>query len=376
MIDQLYVQNFRCLESFTLNLSDNTSALLIGRNGSGKSTVRHALAILQKIGRGSGRVDDLIKPSDYSFYDQYLDQQGRFKGADKPMRFEIGLSIAGKRFEYAISFDWPLNFREARIVEEALTVDAQLVFSRQHSQVTLPGSNPFGLDWHVFALSVINEKPPGTSIQDLKAFLASLVLIAPQPSRMDGFSEGATDRLEEESLNFASCLRGLIEKKPAAYTALDSFLKGVLPDFSSLHHDDRGKVGKQLMITFNRSDNESFRVEFDALSTGEKCFFLCAYLIASTSVGLPIHCFWDEPDNHLSLSEVGQFVTSLRKMAKRGGQFIATSHHPETMRKFSGDSTYVLTRKSHLDPTLPRLLRDVNYNGDLIDALIRDEVIG
>ncbi len=377
MIERLYVQNFKCLESFTLDFGSNSSALIIGRNGAGKSTVRQALGVLQKIGRGSGRVDDLIKSTDYSFYDQYLDQQGRFNGTDKPIRIEITLTIAGKRFVYAISFDWPANYREARILDEKLTVDAQLVFNRHQEQVSLPGNSPFGLDWHVFALSVINEKPPATSIRDFKAFLASLVLMAPVPAHMDGFSEKPTDRLGEEASNFASCLRGLLEKKPAVYSALESFLRTVITDFSSLDHDDRGKAGKQLMVAFKRPNaDESFRVEFDALSAGEKCFFLCAYLIASNSVGLPIYCFWDEPDNHLSLSEVGQFVTALRKTAKRGGQFIATSHHPETVRKFSNDSTFVLTRKSHLDPTLPKLLKDLNYDGDLIDSLIRDEVIG
>jgi ABC-type cobalamin/Fe3+-siderophores transport system ATPase subunit len=377
MIERLYVQNFRCLESFTLDLASNSSALIIGRNGSGKSTIRHALGVLQRIGRGSGRVDTLIEPEDYSFYDQYWDQQGRFKGTDKPMRFEIELTIAGKRFVYAISFDWPANFREARILDEALTVDAQPVFTRQQSQVSLPGSNSFGLDWHVFALSVINEKPPATSIQDFKAFLASLVLMAPVPAQMDGFSETTTDRLGGEALNFASCLRSLLEKKPAVYGVLESFLRSAISDFSSLDHEDRGKAGKQLMVAFKRPDtNESFRIKFDGLSDGEKCFFLCAYIVASTSVGLPIYCFWDEPDNHLSLSEVGQFMTTLRKSAKRGGQFIATSHHPETVRKFSSESTYVLNRKSHLDPTLLKLLKDLSYNGDLVEALIRNEVIG
>lgn len=377
MIERVYVQNFRCLSSFKLDLAGNPSALIIGRNGAGKSTIRHALSIFQRIGRGSGRVDNLLKREDWSFYDKYLDEQGRFKDIPDPMRFEIELTLANSAFAYAVSFDWPANFREARILDETLTVNGQTVFTRQQAQVTLPGSNPFGLDWHVFALSVINEKAPATSIQTLKAFLASLLLMAPVPAHMDGFSETTTDRLDEEALNFSSCLRGLLEKKPAVYGALESFLRTVITDFSSLDHDDRGKTGKQLMVTFKRQKaDESFRVEFDALSAGEKCFFLSAYIVASNAVGLPLYCFWDEPDNHLSLSEVGQFITTLRKTAKRGGQFVSTSHHPETVRKFSGESTFVLTRKSHLDPTLPKLLKDMNYSGDLVEALIRDEVIG
>ena len=90
---------------------------------------------------------------------------------------------------------------------------------------------------------------------------------------------------------------------------------------------------------------------------------------------MPVLCMWDEPDNHLSLSEVGQFIIGLRKMANRGGQFISTTHHPETIRKFSDETTFVLTRKSHLEPTVARQLADFPYNGDLINALIRDEII-
>ena len=85
---------------------------------------------------------------------------------------------------------------------------------------------------------------------------------------------------------------------------------------------------------------------------------------------------WDEPDNHLSLSEIGQVITRLRKMSNRGGQFIATTHHPEAVRKFSDETTFMLTRKSHLDPTVVRPLADFTYNGDLINVLIRDEIIG
>ena len=118
------------------------------------------------------------------------------------------------------------------------------------------------------------------------------------------------------------------------------------------------------------------RLQFESLSDGEKCFFLSAYIMASYMEGSTRFCMWDEPDNHLSLSEVGQFVIGLRRMTNRGGQFIATTHHPETVRKFSDETTFVFSRKSHLDPTIVRPLAEFIYTGDLINALIRDEIIG
>jgi predicted ATPase len=366
MIERIYIQNFRCLESFTLKLGSEPSALIIGKNGTGKTTTRKAIELFQAICRGSNRVGTLISQDDFAF--------GR---TDRPMRFEIDVLREGGRYEYAVSFDWPPHFREARILDERLNVNGRPVFARVQNQVELAGGATFGLDWHVFAISVVNEKPPGRSIEDLKAFLASLVLIAPVPTNMKGYSRQTTAELNEDASNYASCLRGLLEKKPAAYSEFVKFIQSVIPDFSAFEHEDRGKDGKQLRVTFKRPDaEENLTVEFDALSDGEKCYFLSAYIVASTAAGFPVVCVWDEPDNHLSLSDVGQFIISLRKMAHRGGQFIATSHHPEVVRKFSDETTFVLTRKSHLDPTLPKPLTEFHYDGNLIDALIRDEIIG
>src|SRR5262249_7910390 len=138
MIERIYIQNFRCLESFTLALGSEPSALIIGKSGTGKTTIRKAIEIFQTICRGSSRVGTLISQDDFAF--------GR---TDRPMRFEIDVVKDTKRFEYAISFEWPANFRVARILDERLTVNGNAIFSRAQSQVDLAGGANFGLDWHV-----------------------------------------------------------------------------------------------------------------------------------------------------------------------------------------------------------------------------------
>jgi ABC-type cobalamin/Fe3+-siderophores transport system ATPase subunit len=366
MIERLYVHNFRCLENLSLDLASHPSALLIGKNGAGKSTVLGCLEKLQGICRGAGRVGNLISASDFT----------RFR-TDRPMRFEVELTLEGKRYQYAISFDWPAEFREARILDESLSVDSSAVFTRHQSQVQLSGGSTFGLDWHIFALPVINERPPARSIQSVKAFLASMILIAPVPTAMSGFAQEPSMELQNDAANYAACLLAMLQQKPRAYSIFESYVKAAIPDFSSIENPPRGESGTQLIVKFEREEpHGSLSIEFKALSDGEKCFFLSAFIIASNTVGPPVVCMWDEPDNHLSLSEVGQFITSLRKMTNRSGQFIATTHHPETIRKFSDETTFVLTRKSHLDPCVVRRLADFSYNGDLINSLIRDEIIG
>jgi predicted ATPase len=110
------------------------------------------------------------------------------------------------------------------------------------------------------------------------------------------------------------------------------------------------------------------------LSDGEKCFFLSAVVLAANKFYGPIFCFWDEPDNYLSLSGVGDFAMSLRNSFKDNGQILVTSHNPEAIREFSYENTFFLDRKSHLEPTLIRLLSDIPTTGDLINALICGDI--
>jgi len=101
---------------------------------------------------------------------------------------------------------------------------------------------------------------------------------------------------------------------------------------------------------------------------------ICAMVLAANDAYGPLVCFWDEPDNYLALSEVGHFITALRKAFQSGGQFITTSHNPEAIRRFSEENTLVLYRKNHLEPTNVRPVSEITVNGELVSALIRGDV--
>lgn len=111
MVRRFYVHNFRCLENFELPIAGKSSVLLIGNNGSGKSTVAFALEVLQKIGRGKNRIDDLVKPGDLA--------RGR---AGAPMRFEIELELEDAVYQYVLAFELTPGSRELLVLEEKLFV--------------------------------------------------------------------------------------------------------------------------------------------------------------------------------------------------------------------------------------------------------------
>jgi predicted ATPase len=367
VIHRLYVHNFRCLENFQLPVSGQSSVLLIGNNGAGKTTVGRALEILQRIARGTNRVGDLVKPKDFS--------RGR---EDVPMRFEIEVELDARRYEYTIAFEFPSGFKELRVREEKLSVDGKPLYSRELAQVHLAKTSQekearFLIDWHTVALPIVQEQSTQDPLFLFKQWLGRMLILRPIPSLILGESKQKTLQPNSQLTDFSAWFSGLLAYAPAAYSNIHKYLKQVMPDINDIKNPLIGPDSQSLVVQFS-TDQGSVSIPFEDLSDGEKCFMICAVVLAANDAYRPVFCFWDEPDNYLALSEVGHFVLALRKAFQSGGQLIATSHNSEAIRSFSDENTLVLQRKSHLEPTIVRPLSELQVKGDLVEALIRGDV--
>lgn len=371
MLQRLYVHNFRCLDNFELKLAGTPSALLVGKNGSGKSSVARALKLLQRVARGQNLVKELVRAEDCFL--------GR---TSVPLRFELEAILAGRTYRYLLALELPEHFRQSRIQEESLVVDDQVVFKRVHGQVSLTRGDPqkpeaqFIVDWHLVALPVIQDRSEGGPLTVFRQWLARMMILAPVPGLMTGSATGDSLEPEEDGSNFADWLSGLLAEHPAAYTDITAYLQQVMPDLAVFRNLAAGRDAKNLMVRF-AAGQAQHEMAFDQLSDGEKCFFLSAVVLAANRAYGPLFVFWDEPDNYLSLSEVGHFVMSLRQgfqgdQAGRG-QILITSHSEEVVRKFSGDNTWVLGRRSHLEPTLIRPLSELP-TADVVLSLITGDL--
>ena len=364
MLQRLYVHNFRCLENFEFKPEAQNSVLLIGKNGTGKSTIRHALRIFQRIGRGVNRIGQLL-----GLEDRTLGRSGL------PVRLEMEACLEGQIFQYVLSLELPERFREFRILEEELRLGNQLLYARRHAEVTIPrdaggqAAARFNIDWHLVALPVIQDAAVTGPIHRFRQWLGGLILLAPIPSLMKGEAIGESLLPEEDGVNLAEWLAGLLAQYPAAYTTISAHLQEVMPDTLDFRFERIGREAKSLVVRF-RSGGGQQEQDFAVLSDGEKCFFLCAVVLAANRFNGPAFAFWDEPDNYLSLDEVSHFIMALRRSFHQGGQILMTSHNEETVRRFSGDNTWVLGRKSHLEPVLIRRLDEFPQTQDIIGKLI------
>jgi len=365
MLKRIYVNNFRCFENFEFKPFKQPSSLLIGKNGSGKSTLRAALKVFQAIGQGIPRTSDVLNREDFFL-----------NNTSAPIHFELEARIKGKDFKYTLSFELPDNFRELRVKEESLSLDGVGLFSRKHALVTLhlmSGKVEFSIDWHIMALPIIQNPAASDSIDLFRAWLARMVLVSPIPKLMGSDAAHGAAYLNEDASNWGDWLSGLLDRYPAAYPSVAEFLKNLMPELNDFHFDKMGKNSKELLLRFETNDKE-YKTSSASLSDGEKCFFLCAVVLAANKYDGPFLIFWDEPDSHLSLNEVRHFVMDLRRGFGQAGQLIMTSHNPEAIRRFSGENTWVLGRRSHLEPSVIRPLDEISSDADLIHQLIDGEV--
>lgn len=367
VIRRLYIHNFRCLENFELPIAGLSSALLIGKNGAGKTTVGLALEILQRIARGTNRVGDLVKPKDIA--------QGR---EDTPVRFEIEVELNRKIYAYGIAFEFSGGFKELRVLDEKLAVGGKPIYTRQLAQVSLAktigqGEAKFLIDWHLVALPIVQEQSAKDPLSIFKQWLARMLILRPMPALISGDSNQETLQPNIQVTDFAAWFTGLVTSAPASYSKIDEYLKEVMPDLQDIQNPASGADSKRLVVHFS-NDKRSLELPFEDLSDGEKCFMICAVVLAAKKAYEPVFCFWDEPDNFLAISEVGHFVLALRNAFESGGQFIATSHNSEAIGGFSKENTLVLYRNSHLEPTIIRPLSEIQVNGDVVSALVRGDV--
>ena len=201
------------------------------------------------------------------------------------------------------------------------------------------------------ALPIIQQQSTNDPLFVFKQWLARMLILRPMPSLIPGDSKEETLQPNPQVTDFGAWFSGLLAYAPSAYTKIDEYLKQVMPDLKDIKNPvSRNRLSKPCRPVFQRpGKREAF--PFEDLSDGEKCFMICALVLAANDAYGPLLCFWDEPDNYLALSEVGHFVLALRKAFQSGGQFIATSHNPEAIRRFSEENTLLLYRKSHLEPT-------------------------
>lgn len=365
MIKRLYVHNYKSLQGFTLELENLSSVFLLGRNGSGKSTVLEIVEIFQKIGRGSTSLQELISINSFSFGNHRL-----------PIHLELEAELNGTSFVYTIVVEYPENFHTPRIKEERLRVDSSEILYRDRGQTLINNSTSFSLDWHHIGLPLVSEKSLNDPIAIFRKWLKSIVVLAPFPKFFSSLSKSESSTLDKDGSNVVDFARWLL-MNPSLYTKMQDFLVTKMSDLALFKFEDLGNDYKNLVFIFEQ-DGKDIKLSFDQLSDGEKIFFLAATIVAAQINNPNLLCLWDEPENFVGLVEIKELIMDFRRSFESGrskSQIILSSHNERVINSFSSHNIYVLSRQSHLLPTRAVLLKHKEYeSGTLVDAFINGEL--
>ena len=346
MLTRVYIHNFRCFQNFEFDFGKIHEAAIIGLNGTGKTTISRVLDVLRQIGGGRSSVDELIGVRDFWH-----------ASAEELLRIEVSFRIGTDSYAYGFALEFPEGFVKLRVAEESLEANGVRILSRDRAQVTLVNrsgnESRFLNDWHEFVLPriFIQEGVTSEAVKEVRGFFSEILVLRPIPDDMGegGQLEGGLSLLPK-CTNFEEWLCRQYSEIPDIYENMKTWLRGSRPlrDFVGF----LAKDGK-LLIRF-KADEKIESLPFCWLSSGEKVFFLAAAVMAVNDCReRPLLCFWDEPDNYMSLSEIGHVMTSLRHCFASRGQLIVTSHSDEAISKFPDEGVFHLMRNSHLEPTLP-----------------------
>lgn len=334
MFQRIYIHNYKCLQDFEWNLNDEKSLLLLGKNGTGKSSILSVLELLRDLALGK-ELNNLKK---------FMFTIG------EPVIIKYDIYIQNKLYQYHMVIGFFDEF-----CDESLKIDDKIIFERKMFHEVTFDNKIFIIEDNDSGLPLLATK--SQDIRDLVEWLKKMILISPNPSIMSYYLEYLEKNkysvLDKNTKNLVTWLNDWLDKEPMLYSHIDNVLRKIIPDFQRFKFDifENSKI---LKLIFGK-DKEKVEILFDKLSDGERIIFLFSILLALMSHDEePIFVFWDEPENYISLAllqSLIQFMRSKAEFSQQSHQLFFSSHNSEVINAFSSSHIYYLYRNTHITPT-------------------------
>ena len=338
VLRRLYVDNFRSLVNFELKLGQIN--LLMGGNGSGKSSVFAALAALRRIVQGE-RVAEVLAPASCT------------RWQTRPMQvFELDIDGNGTSFRYHL--EAVHRGGRVQIQREVLTVMVDgggieaVVYDRHGDKAMLltPGPKDFEallVDVERSALSLVIGRPGNEHAAEFVARIRRVYMLTINPAAMRGWSEGEDATPAADLANFASWYRHLIQDRGPEMDEAREALRGVLDGFLGLRLRDSGhhEAGRKLVSEWKLGEGTRTSFDFAELSDGQRALIglytlLYAHGEDDTTIGV------DEPDDFVALPEIQPWLGALSERPTL--QTLLISHHPEVLNMHAQETGLVFRR--------------------------------
>lgn len=347
MLTRLYVDNFRCLVNFEVELGPRQ--LVLGANGAGKSSIFDVLSLLRDF-CVRGEVPDRSPPA------ARFGGPSRTRWQDVPEQtFELDVTGNGGTYRFSLVLDsWGVPERP-RVVKEEVKFDGKPIFRFEKGEVHLFNDRfedkvQYPFDWHRSALATITDRKDNTRLSWFKNWVRGLLYVQPDPWAMRGIAAQEAEQPDQHLANFADWYRHLRQETDDRDYILD--LCDVIEGFASMRLEGAGEGRREVKVRMAGAENghgTKSETEYllSELSEGQRVLIgLYAVLHFALKPGATV-CF-DEPDNFIALREVQPWLTRVFDRTEQdegsSAQVLIASHHPELLNRMAFHEGLLLDR--------------------------------
>ncbi|MGO8814639.1 MAG: AAA family ATPase [Terriglobia bacterium] len=339
MLTRLYVTNYRCLVNFEFKPSNKQ--LIIGRNGTGKSTVFDVLALLREV-----VVHDAL-------FERNLGGDTRTRWQDvAEQQFELDVRGNGGDYRYTLVVadmgrpPYPL------VKQETLDYDGKPLFRFQEGKITqfdddhkttpnLPFDFPRGRSGLV---TVDGERKDSTKLTWFKRWLGRVQQVQINPWAMSARSEHESNRLSKDMSNFADWYRSLLLEEGNIVIEAKKGLFEDMPGLQALNLKEAGLGVRILQAAMRGPNREAIDLPFSEVSEGQRAL-IALYMLVYCALTPDRTLLIDEPDNFIALAEIQPWLMKLLdRVDETNGQVILVSHHPELLDQLASQGGVLLDR--------------------------------
>lgn len=328
MIRRIFIDNYGCFQDFEWR--PGQVELLLGANGSGKSTVFKVLNRLKRLIVDGAATVDLFNRNQLNAWDPR-----------KTQVFEVEMDERGSgSYRYRLEIDHDLEYPDRnRIKSEELSFGCDVLYRFDGREVKLSGdawgaSSTFPFDSARSPLSIIPERPDSVQLAGFSKAWHKIMTYAPDPLRMRQVSDRDGVGAAEGSMeHVVSWLRHTLQESLDVANDLRASLVECFDGLESFQLLKVGESSRMLNLEFRceGSSRQSYPQSFGQLSEGQRCL-VALYLILHAAVKPGATICIDEPDNFLALREIQPWLVHLKDRAEdTGAQLFLISHNTEVI---------------------------------------------
>jgi predicted ATPase len=353
MLTRIYIDNFRCFVNFEYR--PERKQLLLGANGSGKSSLLEAIRYVKTFVAGN---DNPFEPSTRT---RWQEKPGQEKLGQV---VEIDAHLDSRDYQYRLEIRLEPETRQPSVNLERLKISGATSFERTNAEIRffadsfLQGTSvpPDGARSALY-LSQLSNPHVGRFMKWLESL--HCFEIDAYFDAMDEPADSGESQPDFELGNFPSWYRYLLQTQPAENVGFLAALKESMDEFQELRFYSSGGSSERLRTVFRAPSGELVSYSISELSDGQRRL-IGLYAILHFLIKRGCTVFIDEPDNFISLREIQPWLLAAEEAVEdRNGQLILVSHHPEILNRwasryglrfFRENNGHVRTEKFKFEP--------------------------